>query len=421
MMMQTGLPSGLQTALQAQMEREVMSGQARTMTREETPTVFGKLMAEVAPPAVPDVAQQAGLAGQIQAMRMQQAQEALMNQAMAQRPPAGIEGLNPQMGGYADGGIVGYAVGGRPELDRSKVDVAQQEEREAIAGLETEPPTPEQEVQRALAGREARRGYMQQIGLDPDYIDKQIREAQTLKDEELGILSGRRAALEEKKKGRGLKEYFLGASGRGFGDVMASAERGGMRFDDYIQAQEQAIENALIGAKSAGIKEQRLLMQAKVATDMGDFTKAQAFLAEAQKMRNAKADLEAKAARGRAKEEADLATALFQGRVNMRGQDVREALGDNRGDTRADSAAMQRMKADGRYKSISESLARATQMRQGLKPDAKPDRVAEVNRRYDQAAQAYADLAKQYGVKIGEMPSADQSGGGKKTLNWGDI
>jgi hypothetical protein len=405
MMMQTGLPSGLQTALQAQMEREVMSGQARTMTREETPTVFGKLMAEVAPPAVPDVAQQAGLAGQIQAMRMQQAQEALMNQAMAQRPPAGIEGLNPQMGGYADGGIVGYAVGGRPELDRSKVDVAQQEEREAIAGLETEPPTPEQEVQRALAGREARRGYMQQ----------------TLKDEELGILSGRRAALEEKKKGRGLKEYFLGASGRGFGDVMASAERGGMRFDDYIQAQEQAIENALIGAKSAGMKEQRLLMQAKVATDMGDFTKAQAFLAEAQKMRNAKADLEAKAARGRAKEEADLATALFQGRVNMRGQDVREALGESRGDTRADSAAMQRMKADGRYKSISESLARAIQMRQGLKSDAKPDRVAEVNRRYDQAAQAYADLAKQYGVKIGEMPSADQSGGGKKTLNWGDI
>jgi hypothetical protein len=114
---QTQIPTGLQTAIQAQMEREVMSGQAKTMTSDETPTVFGQLMQQVAPrPAgVGQAMEQAGLAGQIQAMKMQQAQQALMQQAMAQQPQmmarGGLANLNVDIDGFADGGIVGYADG----------------------------------------------------------------------------------------------------------------------------------------------------------------------------------------------------------------------------------------------------------------------------------------------------------------------
>jgi hypothetical protein len=57
--------------------------------------------------------QQAGLGGQIQAMQMQDAQKELMGRLMAQQKQApGLMGLNPQMGNFAEGGIVGYQAGG---------------------------------------------------------------------------------------------------------------------------------------------------------------------------------------------------------------------------------------------------------------------------------------------------------------------
>lgn len=107
--MQTQINPALAAAMT--LERAAQVGQFQPMTPQGQPTVAAQLMQQAMPPSVPQVAQQAGLAGQIQAMQQQQAQQALMRQAMANRPPAGIEGLNPQMGNFAEGGIVGKTVG----------------------------------------------------------------------------------------------------------------------------------------------------------------------------------------------------------------------------------------------------------------------------------------------------------------------
>ena len=109
--MQAALNPALAAALT--LDRAAQVGEFTPMTKEGIPTVVGGLMQKVMPPAVPDVVQQAGLGGQIQAMQMQEAQKAVMNQAMQQaRGPAGLEGLNPEMGNFAEGGIVGYAEAG---------------------------------------------------------------------------------------------------------------------------------------------------------------------------------------------------------------------------------------------------------------------------------------------------------------------
>jgi len=97
----------------------------KPVTPEGTPTVAAQVMQAAGmaqQPALPQIAQQAGLGGQIQAMQMQEAQKQLMNAAMQQRQaPAGLMGLNPKMGDFAEGGIVGtvpgYAGGGSSYAD----------------------------------------------------------------------------------------------------------------------------------------------------------------------------------------------------------------------------------------------------------------------------------------------------------------
>lgn len=123
--MQTQINPALAAAMT--LERAAQAGQFQPMTPQGQPTVAAQLMQRAMPPAVPDVAQQAGLAAQIEAMNRQRAQNALLNQAeAASRPPAGIEGLNPQIGNFAEGGIVGrvpgYAEGTKkPIRDLSQV------------------------------------------------------------------------------------------------------------------------------------------------------------------------------------------------------------------------------------------------------------------------------------------------------------
>lgn len=85
------------------------------VTPDGKPTVAAQVMQAAKQATMPQIAQQAGLGGQIQAMKMQEAQKALMNAAMQQQGFPGIEGLNPQMGSFAEGGIVGYAPGGLGE------------------------------------------------------------------------------------------------------------------------------------------------------------------------------------------------------------------------------------------------------------------------------------------------------------------
>lgn len=110
-MQQTAINPALAAAMTLESAAQV--GEFRPTTPDGQPTVAAQLMQKAMPPTVPQMAQQAGLAAQIQAMQQQQAQQALMQQAMArQQRPAGIEALNPQVGGFAEGGVVGYQGGG---------------------------------------------------------------------------------------------------------------------------------------------------------------------------------------------------------------------------------------------------------------------------------------------------------------------
>ena len=144
--MQAALNPALAAALT--LDRAAQVGEFTPVTKEGTPTVVGGLMQKVMPPAVPDVVQQAGLGGQIQAMQMQEAQKAVMNQAMQQaRGPAGLEGLNPEMGNFAEGGIVGYAAGdmAEDEYERRLLE-AQQSGRFRQSILGRAKPKPDQTI-----------------------------------------------------------------------------------------------------------------------------------------------------------------------------------------------------------------------------------------------------------------------------------
>jgi hypothetical protein len=109
--MQTAINPALAAAMT--LERAAQVGEFQPTTPDGQPTVAAQLMQKAVPPAVPDVVKQAGLGGQIQAMQMQDAQKELMGRLMAQQKQApGLMGLNPQMGNFAEGGIVGYQAGG---------------------------------------------------------------------------------------------------------------------------------------------------------------------------------------------------------------------------------------------------------------------------------------------------------------------
>ena len=139
--MQTAINPGLAQVIGA-MDR------ISPVTPEGTPTVAAQVMqaAGMAPPALPQIAQQAGLGGQIQAMQMQEAQKQLMEAAMRQQqmsqmqpqmrpqmPPqqGGLEALNPRIGNFAQGGIVGYNRGGMtPQMQEMLRRRREERERE---------------------------------------------------------------------------------------------------------------------------------------------------------------------------------------------------------------------------------------------------------------------------------------------------
>lgn len=113
--MQTAINPALAAAMT--LEQAAQVGEFQPTTREGQPTVAAQLMQKAMPPSVPRVAQQAELAAQIQQQQMQQAERAMMQQAMQQAKPPGIEGLNPNIPGFANGGIVGYAGGTEEPID----------------------------------------------------------------------------------------------------------------------------------------------------------------------------------------------------------------------------------------------------------------------------------------------------------------
>lgn len=123
------------------------------VTPDGKPTVAAQVMQAAKQATMPQVAQQAGIAGQIQAMRMQEAQKALMNAAMQQQPEnVGIAPMAGQMK-MPEGGVVGYATAGLAEDDMKPV---------ADPQFDTGSSTIEDQDRRRLEDEERRRRELQQ-------------------------------------------------------------------------------------------------------------------------------------------------------------------------------------------------------------------------------------------------------------------
>jgi hypothetical protein len=349
-------------------------------------------MQRAMPPSVPQVAQQAGIAGQIQAMRMKQAQEALMNQAMAQRPQGGVEALNPQVGNFAEGGIVGYAGdddsyvknplarllknislspptrgGGAkdtspsmgaeereriletlaeagPMMDIPEVVIAQPPGQRAAQGqgqgipvprvgvgslpaaAEMGPPvptgserqfeqvlaayersrprdvTPEQGYEAAMQANAQQRRFLQAMGVDPDMLKKQAEEVERRGTERGSYYESQAQAARDKAKRDSLKNFLLGASGRGFGDVMASSERAASGADAAAEAQAQRFMELKLQTQDAAVKERMLINRLQFETATGQFDKAMKTKQEIENNRQKFERSEAELRMGRAKD-----------------------------------------------------------------------------------------------------------------------
>lgn len=114
-MMQTQIPQEL-SALMA-LRQGMQQGRVAATTPDGDLTVAAQEVSQVEQgammPGMQQAVGQAGLGAQIKAMQMQEAQKQLMEAAMRQQQgPAGIESLNPQIPGFKEGGIVGYAEAG---------------------------------------------------------------------------------------------------------------------------------------------------------------------------------------------------------------------------------------------------------------------------------------------------------------------
>lgn len=228
------------------LERAAQVGEFQPMTREGQPTVAAQLMQKAmppAPPAVPDVARQAGLGGQIQAMQMQEAQKELMNRLMQQQQQQqapGLMGLNPQMGNFAQGGIVGYAgdedsmvidpqFGGTSEQALIEEQLRMEEERRRRALMEFE---------------QERRRNMAQVVAKPDQAVATAPAPQTrsaLADVPLQMPSGRTYSAESPSAG-----MFNAARAR-LGQIATEPP-----------APEQGIEAALASRRAQDAYRQRL-------------------------------------------------------------------------------------------------------------------------------------------------------------------
>jgi len=97
------------TVLQAMNKISPVTPEGRPTVAAEVLNAAAQMGGSQMSPSVGQAAEQAGIAAQLENMRIRRAQEAMMNQAMQASQPPGIEGLNSGIQGYAEGGILGYA------------------------------------------------------------------------------------------------------------------------------------------------------------------------------------------------------------------------------------------------------------------------------------------------------------------------
>ena len=355
----------------------------KPVTPEGTPTVAAQVMQAAGmaqQPALPQIAQQAGLGGQIQAMQMQEAQKQLMNAAMQQQrqAPAGLMGLNPQMGNFAEGGIVGYAEAGVAEDEQRRLAQIRSEYEQEVgkfmqdvpyvpggttkkvpteetsesAGIETllpeaeaiyapaaqeleklrtTPPTGQEVTQYLQEMDPAQRAYYISRGIDPDALMKREAENKKLFDAQRALLQERMARQE----GGDTMMSRLGAALRGFRQMKGQGIGGGI-LSSYENLSRQVESNQLrmdqlkdteLKINELEIGSRRSLEDARRSIAEGDWKKAQSELASSQKMANDATKLRA-----------DLKSKIGAAAVQMRGQDVRAETSRYGADVRAETA-----------------------------------------------------------------------------------
>ena len=381
------MQAAINPALAAAMtlERAAQVGEFNPVTPQGTPTVAAQLMQRATPPSVPQIAQQAGLAGQIEAMRMQDAQKALMNAAMQQRPEQ--VGIAPMAGAVqmAEGGIAGYAVAGLAEDEDMIVEPSEgggemvvepaapgaavapavpavparpeagleglaqssapaiAEVRRIAAELAKMPVTadPRKAMEAGIARRQVANEFARATGNDPEMVANQIKQMEDFYRRRDEQLAGRFREIEGRKERESLAQYMMNfqqMKGRPLGEGLVSASRGLAAFQGGLDRQMREIEDLRLQAEGLKMERVNTLKAQKYNTDMG-------FLGEAMKDqqrlidndRNLKkteydlakkvAELHSAEARVSAREEGLTERAEERENTVRRGQDMRRALG----------------------------------------------------------------------------------------------
>ena len=377
------MQAAINPALAAAMtlERAAQVGEFNPVTPQGTPTVAAQLMQRATPPSVPQIAQQAGLAGQIEAMRMQDAQKALMNAAMQQRPEQ--VGIAPMAGAVqmAEGGIAGYAVAGLAEDEDMIVEPSEgggemvvepaapgapavravparpeagleglaqssapaiADMRKVFAELAQMPVNadPRKAMEAGIARRQIANEFARATGNDPEMVANQIKQMEDFYRRRDEQLASRFREIEGRKERESLAQYMMNfqqMKGRPLGEGLVSASRGLAAFQGGLDRQMREIEDLRLQAEGLKMERVNTLKAQKYNTDMG-------FLGEAMKdqqrlidndralkrteydLTKKVAELHSAEARVAAREEGLTERAEEREKTVRRGQDIRRRL-----------------------------------------------------------------------------------------------
>jgi hypothetical protein len=299
---QTQIPEALLGAMM--LGQAAQSGQFQPTTPDGTPTVAAKLMQQATAPmmGVAQAAQQAGLAGQIEAMQMQKAQEALMNNAMQRQQVGGLEAMSPPMGNFAYGGIVGYAgdenslvvepaeAGSAVQMPQIEVGEETPEAQFAL-GLEAlrraqAQEVPNQRILDRLQQREqARQQFLQGEGVSPKFLEEEAAKIQQRGDEQAKYYADLAAAKRAQQQEDARRQFFLGARGARFGEAMRTGAEAAIRGEKATEAAVERLNELKFDIQNLAAKERRLLDKARFDIANGKFDNVEKELQEAEKLR----------------------------------------------------------------------------------------------------------------------------------------
>lgn len=296
---QTQIPEALLGAMM--LGQAAQSGQFQPTTPDGTPTVAAKLMQQATAPmmGVAQAAQQAGLAGQIEAMQMQKAQQALMNNAMQRQQVGGLEAMSPPMGNFAYGGIVGYA-GDEESLvvepaetgSAAKIEVGEETpEAQFALGLEAlrraqAQEVPNQRILDRLQQREqARQQFLQGERVSPKFLEEEAAKIQQRGDEQAKYYADLAAAKRAQQEEDARRQFFLGMRGARFGEAMRTGAEAAIRGEKATEAAVERLTELKFDIQNLAAKERRLLDKARFDIANGKFDNVEKELQEAEKTR----------------------------------------------------------------------------------------------------------------------------------------